>query len=257
MGIAALREGFGAVSGARYPATTGQAERVIGMATLEVLNIHTHATLQMAAPTSGDRHFVQVVLDEIESAGAHFPILFCKNAETGDFYAGAMLGLKPGENLVRDEPDGEPASRLHDVVREGFYIAEDAIAIDPEHSRFAVGGGSPVFETDGDATPALRSVQRALGQLHAGVTRTNAFIARLLSLKLVEPIDLSFSFDDGERLSVEGLYTISRDALAELDDGVVLELFRSGDLERIHSVIASLQHIRRLARLRNDRVATG
>ncbi|RYE95821.1 MAG: hypothetical protein EOO77_42180 [Oxalobacteraceae bacterium] len=122
------------------------------MATLEVLNIHTHATLQMAAPTSGDRHFVQVVLDEIESAGAHFPILFCKNAETGDFYAGAMLGLKPGENLVRDEPDGEQASRLHDVVREGFYIAEDAIAIDPQHPRFGVGDGLAVFEADGDAT---------------------------------------------------------------------------------------------------------
>jgi len=225
------------------------------MATLEVLNIHAHAALQMAAPTSGDRHFVQVVLDEIESAGAYFPILFCKNADTGEFYAGAMLGLKPGENLVRDQPDGEPANRLHHVVREGFYIAEDAIAIDPQHPRFGVGNGSPVFGTDGDATLALRSVQRALGLLHAAITPTNAFIARLLSLKLVEPIDLSFSFDDGERLTVEGLYTISRDALAELDDNVVLELFRSGDLERIHGVIASLHHIRRLARLRNDRFA--
>jgi len=229
----------------------------MGMATLEVLNIHAHATLQMAVPTSGDRHFVQIVLDEIESAGAYFPILFCKNAETGEFYAGAMLGLKPGENLSRGQPEGEHANRLHDVVREGFFIAEDAIAIDPHHARFIAGDGSPLFEAEGAATPVLRSVQRALSLLHSGITQTNAFIARLLSLKLVEPIDLSFSFDDGERLTVEGLYTISRDALAELDDGVVLDLFRSGDLQRIHGVIASLQHIRRLARLRNDRFAIG
>lgn len=227
------------------------------MATLELLNIHAHDSLQITPPDAGDRHFVQIVTSEIESVAAHFPILFCKNADTGEFYAGAMLGLQPGQNLVRGEPDGDHANRLNDVVREGFYISDEAIAIDPQHPRFGTGYGTPVFETDGSASPALRGIQRALGQLHSGIAPTNAFIARLLSLKLVEPIDLTFTFDDGERLSVEGLYTVSRDSLAELPDEVVLELFRSGDLERIHGVIASLQHVRRLAWLRNDRLATG
>lgn len=224
------------------------------MATMEILNIHTHSALEMAAPDAGERHFVQVVANEFESAGAHFPILFCKNAETGEFYAGAMLGLKPGENLVREEPGGDQANRLFDVVREGFYIADETIAIDPQHKRFTRLNGSPAFEPDGTASPALRGVQKALAQLHTGVAQTERLIARLLSLKLIEPIDLSFSFDDGERLSVDGLYTISRDALAELDDRIVLELFRSGELERLYCVIASLQHIPRLARIRNDRL---
>lgn len=224
------------------------------MATLEMLNIHTHSALHLAPPRVGERHFVQVVLSEFDSVAANFPILFCKKPDTGEFYAGAMLGLKPCEKLLRDAVDGVPANRLLDVVRAGFFVSGETIAIDPEHPRFADPDGSPLFEEGGTAAPALRGVQRALGQLQAGLPQTDQFIARLLALKLIEPIDLSFSFDDGERLTVEGLYTVSRDALAELEDSVVLELFRSGALEHVHGVIGSLQHIPRLARLRNDRL---
>ncbi|RZM32619.1 MAG: multidrug transporter [Sphingomonas sp.] len=224
------------------------------MTTMEILNVHAHNVLQAGRAESRDRHFVQVVVSEFESVAAHFPILFCKNAETGAFYAGAMLGLKPGENLVAGSADRDQATRLLDVVREGFYVADENIAIDPAHPRFVTGIGEPLFENDGAPAPVLRGIQRALGQLHAGVPQTEQFLARLLALKLVEAIDLSFNFDDGEQLVVEGLYTISRDTLADLDDATVLDLFRSGDLSRIQAVILSVQHIKRLARLRNDRI---
>jgi hypothetical protein len=114
-----------------------------------------------------------------------------------------------------------------------------------------------VFEEEGLPAAALRRVQSALSQLHAGLPRTEQFLKRLLALKLVEPIDLSFSFDDGERLVLEGLYTISRDALAELDDVAVIGLFRQGDLALAQSVLGSQQHLSRLARLRNDRLVAG
>lgn len=226
------------------------------MANLEVLNLHDHAGLRIAAPDAAQRHFVPLVTSEFESAAARFPILFSKNAETGAFYAGAMLGFKPGENLVRDTPDGGAADRLSEIVREGFYVTDDSVVIDRAQARFAGAAGQPLFE-DGQPTPALRRIQRALTQLHVGVPRTTLFLARLLELKLVEPIDLSFSFDDGERLVLEGLYTISRDALAELDDAAVLALFRQGELAQVHAVIASLEHVARLAHLRNDRLAAG
>ncbi|WP_010160649.1 SapC family protein [Sphingomonas sp. PAMC 26617] len=225
------------------------------MTALEILNVHAHNALSVARAESRDRHFVQIVLGEFDSVAAHFPILFCKNAETGAFYAGAMLGLKPDENLVADSADRDQARRLLDVVREGFYVSDENIAIDRAHPRFTSGMGEPMFEADGTPAPVLRGIQRALGQLHAGVPHTEQFLARLLALKLVEPIDLSFNFDDGERLAVEGLYTISRDTLADLDDRTVLELFRTGDLSRIYAVILSVQHVHRLARLRNDRIA--
>jgi hypothetical protein len=224
------------------------------MATLEILNVHDHADLRVAAPSAGNRHFVQIVTDEFESVASRFPILFTKHPETGDFYAGAMLGFKLDENIVGGLPDGQAADRLFDVEREGFFIAEENILIDREHRRFASGSAQPLFEDREAPAAALRRVQRALSRLHAGLPRTEQFIKRLLGLKLIEPIDLSFNFDDGERLILEGLYTISRDALADLDDATVIDLFRDHNLAHAYAIIGSLQHIPRLAKLRNDRL---
>ena len=47
---------------------------------------------------------------------------------------------------------------------------------------------------------ALRKIQRLLGQLHGGIDATRAFIGELLRLKLIEPIDISMTFDDGTQL---------------------------------------------------------
>lgn len=227
------------------------------MATLEVLNTDNHAALRLGPPLSADRHFVQIVVEEFESVAARFPILFTKHPETGAFYAGALLGLKPGENIFSGTGDGAAVEGLLDLVRQGFYISGDHIAIDPAHPRFSGTGRQRVFEEEGLPAAALRRVQSALSQLHAGLPRTEQFLKRLLALKLVEPIDLSFSFDDGERLVLEGLYTISRDALAELDDAAVIGLFRQGDLALAQSVLGSQQHLSRLAHLRNDRLVAG
>lgn len=226
------------------------------VAKLEILNLHDHAALRVAPPIAGQRHFAPLVTSEFEAAASRFPILFSKNAETGDFYAGAMLGFKPGENVVHGTPDAGAADRLSEFVREGFFVTEDAIVLDREHTRFATAAAAPLFE-DGEPAAALKRIQRALAHLHAGVPRTASFLERMLALKLVEPIDLSFSFDDGERLVLEGLYTISRDALADLDDAPVLALFRAGDLALAHTVIGSLQHVARLAHLRNDQLVAG
>lgn len=224
------------------------------MGELEILNVHEHAGVRVAPPSAGERHFVQIVTSEFESTAARFPILFCKNPETGAFYAGAMLGFKPRENLALGSADEADAGRLCDVTREGFYIVEDNIAIDRSIARFGSEQGSPLFDEDDRPAATLRRARSALAQLHDGLPKTEQFLNTLIGLRVIEPIDLSFSFDDGEQLVLEGLYTVSRDALAELDDATALTLFRQGALAHAYAAIASLQHIPRLARLRNDRL---
>jgi len=223
--------------------------------TWEVLNSQVHATLSIAAPSVDTRLFVQVVAAEFEAAAARFPILFTKNAETGAFFAGAMLGFKPGQPLFADSRDRIDAERLFDVEREGFYVSDDSIVIDRDHPRFGGADGKPVFDWEGKPDEPLRRVQRALAQLSVGLDATDQFIRACLDLKLIEPIDMTFRFDDGEQLALEGLYTISRDALGALDDAAALDLFRRGWLQPAYAVIGSLQHVPRLARLHNDRLA--
>ncbi len=52
-----------------------------------------------------------------------------------------------------------------------------------------------------------------------------------------------------------GLYTVSLDALAELDDAAVLNLFRRGYLQLIYAMSGSLRQISSLAKRRNDKIA--
>jgi hypothetical protein len=66
---------------------------------------------------------------------------------------------------------------------------------------------------------------------------------------------VSLSFDDGERLRLEGLYTVSRDALRELDDVHVLRLFRSGHLQLAYTIAGSINQLAVLAHLRNRKLA--
>lgn len=226
------------------------------MPTWEVLDSQNHATLRIASPRTQERLFVQIVAAEFEAAAARFPILFSKKADTGDFYAGAMLGLQPGKPLFADSREEEDAGRLFDVTREGFYVADESIVIDREHPRFGTAGGEALFDAEGQPEDALRRVQRALAHLSTGLEPTDRFIQRCLALKLIEPIDLSFRFDDGERLTLDGLYTISRDGVSALDDATALDLFRQGYLQLAYAIIGSIQHVGRLARLHNDRLAT-
>jgi len=91
--------------------------------------------------------------------------------------------------------------------------------------------------------------------LHEGIKQTAGLVRDLMNLKLLEPIDVSLSFDDGQRLKLEGLYTVSRDSLRELEDVHVLRLFRSGHLQLAYTIAGSLNQLAVLAHVRNRKLA--
>lgn len=221
---------------------------------LELLDMDAHRTLCVRTSGLEAPHFVQVVAAEFSTAATRCPILLTKNAETGQFYTGAMYGFQPGENLLAG-PDGPAPYRPLDLERQGFFISGENIAIDRENPRFSDREGQPLFETDGMPTERLRQVQRILGQLKNGVEETDRFIRAMLEHRLVEPIDISLRFDDGETIALQGLYTISLDSLGDLDDGAALALFRRGYLQLAYCMIDSLKQVSTLAHLRNRRLA--
>lgn len=224
------------------------------MSSVERLNPQDHSRLRLRARGGPEPHFIQIVPVEFAMAAVSCPILFSKDAATGTFYAGAMLGLKPGEGALKDMDERGGFEPLN-LQRDGFYVSGEHIAIDGRNRRFSQSEGEPLFDEDGQPSVGLRRIQRVLGQLHEGQGQSDSFVRDLTELRLIEPIDIAFSFDDGERLTLQGLYTVSKDALRDIGDLDALRLFRSGHLQLAWTMAASLNQLAVLAQLRNRRLA--
>lgn len=224
---------------------------------LEALDCETHAELRLSRRVPDIPHFVEIVASEFVSAATCCPIFFTKSPETGAFYVGALFGFKPGENLVAAGNSGPPAFIPLDRQRAGFFVSGDHIAVDLEDPRLSSSEQSAeqLFDSDGQPAPALRQIQRQLTALVEGKRETDLFINELLKLKLIEPIDVSLRFDDGEQMTLEGLYTVSLDGLAEIDDADALRLFRNGHLQLAYAINASLKQVAVLAERRNRLLA--
>jgi len=223
---------------------------------LQLLNAQEHGRMRLGRLPASGPHFVQIVPSEFVAAAAVCPIFLTKNAETGQFYAGAMFGFEPGENLLGPAEVGQALFTPLDIERQGFFVTQDGdVAIDPRHPRFRSDQGASLFDEQGQPSAATRRLQHVLAQMQAGVIESERFIQALLAHKLVEPVDVDLSFDDGKSLSLNGLYTVSLDAVGELDDAAALELFRAGDLQLIYAMNGSLKQVSALAKLRNDKLA--
>jgi hypothetical protein len=216
----------------------------------ELLDPASHRHLRLRSRTDAAPHFVQIVISEFTTAAACCPILFTKEGATGSFYAGAMFGFKPGESFL-DELTARGGFDPLSLQRDGFFIADEHIAIERGNARFSETDGEPLFDDTQQPASCLRQIQRSLGQLQAGIRATQAFIRALADLQLVEPIDISLTFG-GELLTLQGLYTVSLDGIRELDDAQALGLLRSGHLQLAYTMNASLKQIPVLARLRNQ-----
>lgn len=225
------------------------------------LNKDLHRTLKVdgrASAVYGDnRRFVQVVVNEFSHLVVRYPILFSKDSATGQFYCGAMLGFDEGENLFLEEWSEREFYRPLSLQRGPFYTHGPELAIDLDHPRVGVEGGKPLFDDFGQPTRYLQSIIWAFQDLKPGLEMTKVFIARLLELNLIEPIDIEVEFDDGTMRNCAGLYTVNQEVLSRLPDTVVVELFRRGYLTLIHLMIASLKQLPLLARRKNGRLLKG
>ncbi|MGF7149959.1 hypothetical protein FHS96_003616 [Sphingomonas zeicaulis] len=224
--------------------------------TVELPDPKRHGALRMGeALAAYIPSFVQIVAGEVAAAVALCPVMLTKHPDTGAFYMAALLGLKPDEPALVTREELSASFRPLDLERRGFYLTDDGLAIDQNDPRFADQAAEPLFAADGAPGAALQRMSAIVQTLHVELQQTDAFIASILAMKLVQPIDISLNFDDGEKLTLAGLYTISLDALADLEDDQVLSLFRTGHLQIAHALAGSIRQFPRLAQRRNARLA--
>lgn len=211
------------------------------------LRVHTQAGSRFG----DNQRFVPVVVDEFPSLALHYPMLFSKDADTGQFYCGAMLGFDSGENLFIDDQHGQGAYRPLNLQRGPFATAGSDLAVDLDHPRISPSGDQELFTAAGEPGKYLQSVMAVMRELRPGAERTRVYIDTLLGLKLMEAIDISARFDDGSQRELAGLYTINLDELKALPDAAALDLFRRGYLQLVYLMRNSLKHLSSLVQRKN------
>ena len=219
-----------------------------------VLNNVEHKDLRIIGTRGarfGDEVMAAVTFPaEFRNVQAYYPIVFQKTADGTGFQPLALFGWQEGENLFLQGERWDAAYLPLAVERQplliGFDGDEPMIHRDIDSPRVSTTEGEPVFLPHGGTTEFLERVNAMLLALHEGLQATPAFVEALLAQQLLEPFALDIEHGDGSLHRWSGFYTIHEERLRKLPGSVVEALHRTGHLEPIYMVLASMSRLRDL-----------
>ncbi len=194
--------------------------------------------------------------------------VFFRRDDDGRFQSVALLGLDKDENLFLSKDDGRIAwtARYIPALQErgpfsigidkGAPSPDDAvILVDLEHPLISRSEGEALFRSHGGNSPRLERVTRILQTIHQGVDVSNAMFDAFLAANLIAPLEVDLRLDDVTSYKLPDLFTISREALHDLDAATLQSLHRQGVLALAHYVLASHGNLAHLIELKNRRRA--
>ena len=237
------------------------------MSNFEVLDPKQHQSLRVNTQPGaafGDNVMSAMVFPfEFRTLQAEYPVLFRKDGQTGQFYALALFGLEPKENLDLDGAQWIARYLPLSARRAPFLIterksldehraAELLVSIDLDHPRTHHPDGELVFNEDGSNSPLLDSTIERLGDIHAGHEQTRQYFDALNAFNLITPMRLEVPLKD--TLELTGFYGIDEDQLAALSDADLKQLQTAGFLDHTYMVLASLSQLSGLIQKKRHRM---
>ncbi len=236
----------------------------------ELLNNVAHKDLRVVTrfgqEFGDDTGMVQAFPTEFAQLQREYPIFFRKDRESGEYGAVALLGFEQQENLFLQGSQWN-AGYLPGIIAKGPFLIgfqerivdgvptnEPVIHVDMDHPRVSSTEGERVFLPQGGHSPYLEHVVTVLRGIRDGAGMAPVMFARLDALGLIQPMALDIRLDESHAVNVTGLHGIDRDRLAALDAETVHELHRSGLLEGIYLVLASMHNVRGLMAEKQRRI---
>lgn len=237
------------------------------MTSLVALNPLLHRQLRIdekkVQETAADLHLIPLVVSEFTQAVAQFPILFSKNAETGQFACVALAGFEEGENLYWQNAQFDSVYIPLSIRRQPFFVGQDeqtdgefVICINQHSQAISSHHGEAIFDSDGEPTDYLRRVQGCLAALLDGEQQSKEFIDIMLQHQLLVPLSLELTFADDQTRKIKGLYSIDEEKLKQLSTDILGSLNQSGLLQSMYTQINSLAQIYVLLHKKNQRLTS-
>jgi hypothetical protein len=168
----------------------------------------------------------------------------------------AALGLAPRENLylqgTRWRALYVPALLRAYPFATGRVGAEQrgVLSIDVGWSGLSQTEGIALFDDQGEPTEQLKSMARQLEQIELEIQRTRELGRVLLDKDLLREMRFDAELPDGQKLKVDGFFSIDEKQLAQLRDEDLLSLHRLGIMGLVYAHLVSMGNLRKLVQWR-------
>jgi hypothetical protein len=202
---------------------------------------------------------VPVFPTEFADVQREYPIFFRRD-KNGQYFAVALLGFSPEENLYL-EGDRWDAVHVPAIVARGPFLIgfqerqeggevrqEPVIHVDMDSPRISQtpGEGEPVFLEQGGYSPYLQRVVRLLSALNDGHAINKQMFDAFAAQDLIAPVEVEIKLTGSEPVKLPGFFTLEREKLAALDAAKLYELHKSGFLHGAYLILASHGNFNRL-----------
>lgn len=239
------------------------------MANLVILSNEKHRDVRINNLVGSDYtrlNVVSVVPREFPRLLAHYPILFTKANDSGQYEPAVLLGFERGENLFVEGSGWDASYVPLQVQRQPFSLVPRQpdpatgqppsldIAIDEASPLLSRQSGERLFQDDGQATQYLSSLSSILSALVSGAREAYAFTAKLAEFNLLEPVRIDVDFVNKSTAKLGGLYWIAAATLKSLPADKLAELRDKEYLEWLYFQMASLSQMASLVARKNRRL---
>jgi hypothetical protein len=195
-------------------------------------------------------------LSEIALAAADYPLALMKHTDTGRFNVVALYGFSPVENLYIAGSHWHATYIPENSLRYPFFSNQTGVlglAIDERSELIDRSGdaaeGQRLFDDAGQPTPYTMQIAAAIRELRRDYEAMQELAGALAQQRLIRPLTVVLSMEDGSESQIDGLYSIGERAQSSLANDAIVTLHRSGHLHTISILRASLVQMNRLQQL--------
>lgn len=235
--------------------------------TIESINFEQHRDLCVKQSHTFEHaqnlQFAPINADELAFASTCYPLFFIKDQTTANFFPIALFGLEKDENLFYSTRQWGSYYIPKSLSISPFSMARATspneaepkwvICLDRSSPYVSADGGEALYEQGDDKqaeTPYFLKIRENLTDLYQGKATSLRFIERLVEGQLLKPAQLTLDFADGEKSTLDGLYTIDQANLKAMPIEHVQEFHEQGYFQSIYSMMNSQHNLYQLVKLK-------
>lgn len=227
---------------------------------------HTRVLHRFSAEYGDNVASTLVFPTEFTELQKEYAILLRRDAEDNQYQAIALLGFAAEENvyLNSQHPSGWDARAIPASIEKGPFLIgfqrqshdpdeapEPVVHIDLDHPKISQQCGQQLFLSQGGNSPYLEHISARLQAIHQGLAIAPAMYAAFNALDLIEPVNIEFSLNNGEKYRLTGNYCLNAARLAALRGTQLEQLHQAGFLQLAYAMVNSMSNIRNLIERKN------